>query len=526
MNTRHDKILFWGCFIALITTSYAFISRMILSGGQFVTDFGLDKVQVGNLQGAGIWPFGVSIILFSLFIDRIGYKVAMIFSFICYLIYTGMAIAAYGAIQGLTGEALVAGQAKGVQLLTWGSIILGLGNGTVEAYINPVVATMFNKDKTKWLNTLHAGWPGGLVLGGLCTIALASNPDWRITLGLILIPAIIFFVMLIGVQFPRSEREQAGVGYLEMLKEFGAFGAFVGFGLVIAQLGQVFGWSSTVSWILIGIVTVLFGVVTKSFGRLFLAFLIIIMMPLATTEIGTDGWISSLMEEPMKAAGHHPGWVLVYTSAIMMVLRFSAGLIVHKLSPLGLLDACTTLAIAGLTALSKTNGATMMVIFAAATLYAVGKTFFWPTMLGMTTEQCPKGGALTLNAMGGIGMLAVGILGFPFIGYLQESTATAKLQAANPAVYETVTKESSYLLGKYKAIDPETAATEAISAATTTGQFSALGKMAMFPAFMLVCYLALIMYFKSKGGYKPVELGAAERTSVSGSRASETPVRG
>jgi len=55
MNTRHDKILFWGCFIALITTSYAFISRMILCGGQFAADFGLEKVAVGELQGAGIW---------------------------------------------------------------------------------------------------------------------------------------------------------------------------------------------------------------------------------------------------------------------------------------------------------------------------------------------------------------------------------------------------------------------------------------------------------------------------------------
>ena len=62
MNNRHEKILFWGCFIALITTSYAFISRMILCGGQFVTDFGLDKIMAGKLQGAGIWPFGASII--------------------------------------------------------------------------------------------------------------------------------------------------------------------------------------------------------------------------------------------------------------------------------------------------------------------------------------------------------------------------------------------------------------------------------------------------------------------------------
>src|SRR6267378_8114887 len=106
MSNRHDKILFWGCFIALITTSYAFFSRMYLCGVRFPTDFGLDKVAVGALQGAGIWPFGVSIILFSLIIDRIGYKVAMIFSFVCYLIYSGLAFAAYGTIHGVAPEGL------------------------------------------------------------------------------------------------------------------------------------------------------------------------------------------------------------------------------------------------------------------------------------------------------------------------------------------------------------------------------------------------------------------------------------
>src|SRR5580700_3911848 len=113
MNNRHDKILFWGCFIALITTSYAFISRIILCGGQFMTDFGLDKVRAGELIGAGIWPFGVSIILFSLFIDRIGYKVAMIFSFASYLVYTTMAFMAYQTIHGATGGALVDAQNHG-----------------------------------------------------------------------------------------------------------------------------------------------------------------------------------------------------------------------------------------------------------------------------------------------------------------------------------------------------------------------------------------------------------------------------
>jgi MFS family permease len=513
MNDRQSKILFWGCFVAIITTSYAFISRIILCGGQFVTDFGLDKVQVGELVGAGIWPFGVSIIIFSLFIDRIGYKVAMVFSFVSYLIYTALAFYAYSAIHGLSGEALVAGQKQGYHLLYWGSIILGLGNGSVESYANPIVTTMFNTDKTKWLNRLHAGWPGGLVLGGLCSIALAANPDWRITVGLILVPAFAFFFILVTLKIPKSEREQAGVSYVSMLKELGAFGALVGFGLVFAQLGQVFGWSTGVVWGLTGAVVLAFAVITKSFGRLILAFLIIIMMPQAITELGTDGWITSLMQTPMQAAGYNPAWVLVYTSAIMFVLRFCAGPIIHKLSTLGLLAVCSALATLGLFALSKTNGAGMVAIFAAATFYGVGKTFFWPTILGLTSEQCPKGGALTLNAVGGIGMLAVGILGAPFIGYLQETSATEKLAAANSALYQQVTVEKQYLLGAYRAIDPVKSATvtdatqqAVVQSATTTGQFSALGKMALFPLFILCCYLALFLYFKSRGGYKPVVL--------------------
>jgi MFS family permease len=516
MNNRHDKILFWGCFIALITTSYAFISRMILCGGQFKTDFGLDNVVVGELQGAGIWSFGVSIIIFSLFIDRIGYKVAMIYSFLSYLAYTAMAIAAYGCIHGVTDPvALAAAQKHGYQLLYWGSIILGLGNGTVEAYANPIVSTMFNTDKVKWLNRLHAGWPAGLVMGGLCTIALAKNTDWRLNLGLILIPAITFFLILIGKQFPKSEREQAGVSYLAMLKELGAFGALVGFGLVFAQLGQVFGWSQNVSWILTGVVVLAFAVITKSFGRLLLAFLILIMMPQATTELGTNGWITALMEDPMKAAGYNSAWVLVYTSAIMLILRFCAGPLAHKFSTPGLLLTCSALAGLGILAMSHTAHAGLGTIFAAATLFGVGITFFWPTILGLTSEQCPKGGALTLNAMGGIGMLAVGILGAPFLGYMQESSTTQQLQSTNPALYQQVTMKQNYLLGAYEAIDPAKSAvvTDAksqadLQAATTAGKFSALGKMAMFPAFTFVCYLALIFYFKSKGGYKPVHLEA------------------
>src|SRR5687768_13024496 len=121
-----NKLLFWGCFIALITTAFGFITRMFLLP-TWATEFGLDPAQVGRLAGIGIWPFAVSIIAFSLIIDRIGYKTAMIFSFVGYAIWAVMGVSAYYVSRGGDKETAFA-------LLYWGSLILGLSNGTVEAY--------------------------------------------------------------------------------------------------------------------------------------------------------------------------------------------------------------------------------------------------------------------------------------------------------------------------------------------------------------------------------------------------------
>jgi hypothetical protein len=153
----------------------------------------------------------------------------------------------------------------------------------------------------------------------------------------------------------------------------------------------------------------------------------------------------------------------------MMVLRFYAGPIVHKFKPLPLLAISSVLAIVGLYTLSFTAG---MAIFAAATLYGVGKTFFWPTMLGVVSEQTPKGGALTLNAISGIGMLAVGTLGFPYIGALQaekaiEASAVHKqLNDQVPGLtadgkLTTLTEKKIYEIIEYEVID-DTALNELI----------------------------------------------------------------
>ena len=524
-DSEPDMKLFWGCFIALITTAFGFVGRMFLVG-EWSTEFDLDGAESGRLLGIGIWPFAVSIIGFSLFIDKIGYRTAMIFAFAGHAIWAVLGVSAYFVSQGGDKE-------QAYQMIYWGSLILALGNGTVEAFINPVVATMFKKDKTKWLNILHAGWPGGLVICGMIVIFM-GDVDWYIKVGLIAIPAVIYLLMLLPCKFPIQEREAAGVSYKEMLGEFGVLGAIIVGILVTLQLMDFAGQGGAevtanqkYLFIAIGIAIVVgFGMYTKALGNKLLFFLVLIMMPLATTEIGTDGWIGGIMESVAEGR-FHPGWVLVYTSAIMMVLRFYAGPIVHKLQPLPLLAISALLAIAGLYTLSFTEG---MVFFVAATLYGVGKTFFWPTMLGVVSEQTPKGGALTLNAISGIGMLAVGTLGFPYIGALQDGkqiesiTGNEAIVAQAPSLKDGnfTTSKSIYEVIKYDAVDdvaltarlsqdiqdPEKlkSINEEISKARGGSAQGALADMAIFPVIMLVAYLILLFHFKNKGGYKPIEL--------------------
>ena len=506
-----NMFLFWGCFIALITTAFGFITRMfLLDDPAIVATLGLDPAEVGAFKGIQVWPFALSIIIFSLIIDKVGYKFSMMFAFACQFIWAVMGVFALSTID--------ADPERAKFLIYWGGLILALGNGTVEAFINPVVATMFDKDKTKWLNILHAGWPGGLVIAGILVIFMGGLP-WNIKLATIAIPAIVYFLMLIKVEFPKQERVAAGVSYKDMLSEFGILGAAVVGFLVTLQLMDFFPEGNKMVFMGIGVAMVVaFGLYTKSLGRPLMFVLILIMMPLATTEIGTDGWISGIMSSVVT---FHAGWILVYTSFIMMVLRFFAGPIVHKLSALGLLILSCVLAIAGLWFLSFAQG--VAVIFAAATLYALGKTFFWPTMLGIVSEQTPRGGALTLNAISGIGMLAVGTLGFPYIGALQ---ADKEIQAVKPLIAsvqedQILTDKKIYEIIPYQVLNmdkvnelvvdkaPEAERAklkdEIASASKGSGQ-KALASMTIFPLIMLLCYIAMWFYFKSKGGYKPVSL--------------------
>lgn len=496
--------LFLGCFIALVATAFGFAVR-----GAVLDDWGmqfsLTEEQKGIISGVGLYPFAISIILFSLIVDRIGYGTAMVIAFVGHITSTVLTIFA-----------------PSFQVLYVATFIYALSNGIVESVINPVVATIYKNNKTHWLNVLHAGWPGGLLLGGLLAIAVLKAGDslgdalpgklWQWQMAVLLLPILIYGALLFRLRFPVQERVEAGVSYRQMLSEFGWGSAYIVSFLIIMGVSQVLGVFGTdpIQWqhaLLYALVpTVLFGVFVRSFGRPMFVFLMLVMFLLATTELGTDGWIQDIMGSVLqnKTLGT---LFIVYTATIMFVLRFFAGPIVHRISPLGLLAVSSALATGGLLWLGYA-GTGAGVLFLAATLYGFGKTFFWPTTLGVVSEQYPRGGALLLNAISGVGMIAVGTLGLPAIGTVQDRDFNLAVQQEAPDVHATVAETKEGLFSDYQYVEKsnfskigEEDRTQLMQLERETKQH-ALAQIAVLPAIMFVCYLTLILYFKSRGGYR------------------------
>ena len=196
-----------------------------------------------------------------------------------------------------------------------------------------------------------------------------------------------------------------------------------------------------------------------------------------------------------------------------------------------------------------------MLCIIAATVYACGKTFLWPTMLAVVSERFPKGGAITIGAIGGAGMLSAGLLGGPGIGFKQDYNASHQLKVTSPAVYERykAPAENNFLgftvvgldgskvgvledggkeLARADEIlkkegktdkhqealsawwaDAQKTATEdkkVVTEATLHGGRMALKLTSYVPAIMAVLYLLLILYFKATGGYKAVHIESPE----------------
>lgn len=494
--------LFAISFAAIVATSFCFVLRAMVVDAWGV-EFALSETQKGELLGVGLWPFAISIVLLALIIDRIGFR-------------TGFYIAAF--CQGL-GLAVIL-SASGYWGLYVGTFLMALGNGAVEASANPLIATVYAEDKPQWLNRLHAAWPGGLILGGVLAMALGDAVEWRAKVGLMAVPIAVYLFLLLRVRFPVSERVASGISYQSMLREAGFGSAFVIIALMMIEIGRVFALTGFATVSAIALLTAIYALYSRSFGRPLYIILVLLMIPLATTELSTDSWISSLMEPEMRALGLQAGWVLVYTSAVVFVVRLYAGPIIRRLTPPGALAMASALAAVGLYWLAGSSGVALLV---AATLYGIGKSFFWGTSLAIGSEQFPRGGALAINIMAGAGMLAAGIVGSVLLGALQDD-ATARGMAAHDRARGSVlaqtylTDEKRSVFGAYRSLDTARLAKaaqhdrETIARIEADGKQGALRSVALLPLMTLAIYLCLMLFFRARGGYRPVSLSAgAER---------------
>lgn len=515
--------LLWAGFMAILAAGVGFAIR----GGIFDNwgaEYGFTGTQLGAIGGAGFSGFCFGIISGGLICDKVGYGKLVAAAFVCHVL---SAFVTFGA-----------GGDSAYTMLFLGMFIFAFANGILEAVANPLVATLFPENRTHYLNILHASWPAGLIIGGILGWVLddAMGLHWKIQLSLYLIPTVAYGVMFMGQIYPKSEASEKGLSLGEMLKDVGMIGSAVVAGLLwlffTNSLGPLLNgltgaaFFTSAAW---GYVSIAVGVgIFVWFSRLSsfsvgapLLFVLFLTHGLVgAVELGTDGWMQNITGNILSSS--EGKFLFVWTSLVMFTLRFCAHWIEKnlKLSPIGLLCVCSVLACIGLNLASGIT--TFIGAMVALTIYAVGKTFFWPTMLAVASDRYPRTGAVAISIMGGIGMMCAGLIGSPGLGYAKDRFAGESLAKTDSALYESVKSDSvsKFLifkgvnaidgakLGEIKAkpADERTEADKTIIVADQQGDRDTLKADAYIPAGMACIYLLLVLYFKSIGGYKAVTI--------------------
>ena len=358
--------LFWASSISMATTAISFAVRGDAAVA-LAADFHLSKAQLGLLFSPVFWGFTLAILICGAVIDRVGMRRLHALSGLGYLLGTALVLCA----PPTAGPVASLFDAPGTALLYAGFLLMGLAQGLVEGVTNPLIATLYRDEKVKQLNVLHAWYPGGLILGGL-TVALlggAFDAPWQLKMGLVLIPSAIYLAMALRLEYPPTESAEAQLPAREVWRE---------------------------------LMRPLFLVL---FAGMWLT---------SAVELGPDQWFPVVMGALVP--GLQGILFLVYTAGLMFVLRAFGGGLAHR-APMATLMVCSLLSAVGLWWLGSLEAGrtSALTAFAAATVFGIGRAFFWPTMLGVVAEKIPRGGALALCLMGGAGMASVAII-LPVMG--------------------------------------------------------------------------------------------------------------
>ena len=339
--------LFLASRVALIFTAMTFALRASVVDA-WGTEFHLTNEQIGWIFSPAFYGFTIAMIFGGPLCDFLGMKRLMGLAFV-------------GHIAGCVIY-LVAGSAT---MLFIGTLCIGIGNGMVEAACNPLVVTLYPNSKTKMLNRFHVWFPGGITLGSVIFYLMMErlHTGWHALIFILFIPAVIYGIMMWGLEFPKTERVTTGVSTKAMF--------------------------------------------LSCLSPLFLVMLACMFLT-GATELGTNQWITALL----TGVGASGLLVLAFINVIMAVGRSFAGAVVHRLNPNGMLIFSSIFACIGLILMSRASG---YAAFGAAFVFAAGVCFFWPTMLGFVSEYLPKTGALGISLMGGAGMFSTSLF-IPIMG--------------------------------------------------------------------------------------------------------------
>jgi len=369
--TDERRPIFWICVLALFIAAMANAVRAGAAGSMKTAlldpiDAQHSGEMIGTVLGNSFLGFALSLLVISPLLDRIGARRVVLFAAACFIL----------------GPALVLASAQAggsvYLLLNCAMVIWGCGWGATEASINPVIATLYPDDKTGKLNALHAWWPAGLIVGGLLSVLFFKSLDlpWEALVGLCIVPGAALAIWALRHSFPQTESAVQGVPFGEMMAEPCRRPGF---------------------WVF--------------FGIMFLT---------ASSELAPGAWVDVTLSNTVGMPGI---LVLVYVSAIMFVMRHFAGALEHRFSDMGLLMMCTVPAALGLYLLSLADSPVTALL--AATVWAFGVCFMWPTMLAAVARRYPRSGPWGIGLIGFAGALAIYFI-LPELGKVYDQAKLAK----------------------------------------------------------------------------------------------------
>ncbi len=159
--------------------------------------------QIGYAFMPAFWGFTLAMILGGPLVDYIGLKKGMWAAFILHAIGIFLTLFAYD-----------------FSSLFLATVLMGFGNGMVEAVCNPMVASMYPEQKTKMLNRFHMWWPIGIVTGAFTGVILMDilGFDWQYMVASLFIPLLCYGFLFYGQDFPETELSKLGISQKHTLK--------------------------------------------------------------------------------------------------------------------------------------------------------------------------------------------------------------------------------------------------------------------------------------------------------------------